>query len=293
MFKAAPSFLSLEELRDFIPQALLKCLVSVQDLARASNLSTHRLYKAPLGLYAKGNLALLNQPGIAIIGTRKPNQYARQLSALLASELVKRGFVILSGGALGVDSIAQASSGKNSILVSPAGLDTAYPRENQALFDRLGREGLLLSEYGEGFRPRRYSFLERNRIILALSLAVLVPQADLRSGSSASARLALALKKPLFVLPHRLGESLGTQELLSRGLARAIYDVGDFADGLCKELGLEDSMGAVEAMEGAGLLEFASQNGLFAEALEKFGSQVFEYELEGKIRRNGIYIQLN
>ncbi|RDU60599.1 DNA processing protein DprA [Helicobacter sp. MIT 14-3879] len=265
----------------------LEFLISLKNIAKEAKLSSRHLYKQFNGIFAAGNLNLLKKPKVAIIGTRTPNQYVKQHTAILSAQLSQKGFVILSGGAIGIDSIAHSHSGDNSILVSPAGLNLNYPKENSSLIERIRSNALILSEYEESVMPRAYSFLERNRIIVILSDLVIIPQADLRSGSSSSANLCIALKKNLFVFPHRMNESLGTQELLSRGSAKAIYDIESFVTSLCEKFEI-----VYEERQQDTLLEFASKNGLFAEAMQKFGNQVLEYELEGKIKRNGIYIEL-
>ncbi len=277
----------MQQLEEYIDSQKTYLLLSMRDIAQTFNLSSRHLYKDFCGIFYSGNLHLLKKPKIAIIGTRTPNQYSKQYTAILSAQLSQSGFVIVSGGAIGIDTIAHLNSESNSILVSPVGLHQVYPRQNKALFKQIQTYGLLLSEYPDNASPRAYHFLERNRIIVALSDIVIIPQADLQSGSSSSARLCKALQKPLFVLPQRINESLGTQELLNQGDAKAIYNIESFVSTLSKTWNLTP-----QQKEQDGLLDFASNNGLFVEALQKFGNQVLEYELQGKIRRNGLYIEL-
>lgn len=279
-------FLGKQELQAYVDTEKLTLLETMGERAKEAALSSRHLYKRFNGLYAVGNLNLLAQPKVAIIGTRKPNQYARQLAATLAQSLSQAGFVIVSGGAIGIDCIAQSNSVRN-ILVSPAGLNRIYPKENAKLFESIRANGLLLSEYEGESMPYAHSFLERNRIIIALSDIVIIPQADQKSGSSSSANLCVALQKELFVLPHRLHESLGTQELLAQNRAHAIYDVAQFVGMLCSRFEIHKEVVSEDA-----LLAFASKQGLFSDALQLFGDKVFEYELEGKIQRDGLYIRL-
>lgn len=234
----------------------------------------------PRTLYYRGNLALLEStPKIAIVGSRKPNPYTKSLVATLASKIARRGGVVVSGGALGVDIIAHTNALPRTIMFSPASLEILYPRSNAPTIARMMNESLVLSEYERAYMPHRFSFLERNRLVVGLSEAVIIPQADLYSGSMQSARIALELQKPLFVLPHRLGESEGTNALLAQGKARAIYDVDEFLSLFFSE---------VRAEPEDELLRFCAGGVGFEEAYARFGERVLEYELEGRlVRENG------
>ena len=132
--------------------------------------------------------------------------------------------------------------------------------------------------------PQGFDFLLRNRLIIALSDAVVVAQADLQSGSMQSARLSYEMQKPLFVLPQRLEESRGTNLLLQDKKANLIADFKAFAAhfGSVKEdVGEKDEF-----------LQFCQKGVRVEEALEKFGEKVYEYELEGKIAIEGVFIRL-
>lgn len=286
-------FFSNLQLDRIFSQRQMKSLLSIKYIAKQHNLSSKHAYKDFQGIFAIGNLDLLKSPIVAIVGTRYPNQYSKQYTAMLSHKLSKQGFAIISGGAIGIDCIAHQNSDTNSILVSPVGLNQIYPKQNKSLFEKIRSSGLLLSEYEDNEMPKPYQFLERNRIIIALSDLVIIPQADLQSGSSSSARLCVALDKPLFVLPHRMNESLGTQELLHFGNASAIYNVESFINHINQKYNFnKEETASQDSSKADKLLEFASNNGLFVEALQKFGDVVFEYELQGKIRRNGLYIEL-
>ena len=281
------SFIDSSILSEYIGKEKLEILHNIPNIAKQCNLSSKYLYKDFKGIMIQGNLDLLKKPKVAIIGTRTPNQYVKSYTAALAKKFATKGFVIISGGAVGIDSIAHEHSGPNSIMVLPSGIDTYYPKENISLIDSVRQQGLLMSEYKNGFTPRKHSFLERNRIIIALSDIIIIPQADLRSGSSSSANLSVALKKPLFVLPHRLNESLGTQALLHNNKAMGIYDLELFIQNICKSFDINYANDKDDE-----ILQFAKNHGFFDEALQKFGNKILEYELEGKIRRNGLYIEV-
>ncbi|WP_104697410.1 MULTISPECIES: DNA-processing protein DprA [unclassified Helicobacter] len=229
----------------------------------------------PKNLFYVGNKNLLTKNLIvAIVGTRKPNPYTKIFCATLARELSKYG-VIISGGALGIDIIAHQNSLPNTIMVSPSSLDYIYPSANASIIKDIANQGLIISEYKEQYQPKKYSFLQRNRIIIHLSDIVIIPQADLESGSMQSAQMAIQAKKPLYVLPHRIDESLGTNALLEDNQAKGIYNIQKFLSSLnLKKHSIQDD-----------LLEFCSQYNDFEEALMKFGDRLLEYELDGKIKR--------
>lgn len=189
--------------------------------------SLNALPNPPKRLFFKGDANLLSHKKVAIVGTRAPNPYTKNLTALLASRIA-RFAAIVSGGALGTDCVAHRGGFPHTIMVSPSGLNIPYPRENAKLIEAIGREALILSEYESDFMPRKESFLERNRLVIALSDLVILPQGDLKSGTSASARIALELGKPIFTLPQRYGESPLTTALLAQNKAKAIYDIDDF-----------------------------------------------------------------
>lgn len=214
---------------------------------------------------------------IAIVGTRKPNQYTKSFVATLASRIARHNGVVISGGAIGVDIIAHTYSFPRTIMFSPSGLDIYYPKSNSKMIKQMMKESLVISEYELGYMPYQYSFLERNRLVIALSDYVIIPQADMRSGSMQSARIANKLKKPVFVLPHRIGESDGTNTLLAQGKAQGIYSIDAF---------IESIFGASKMMDADDeILAFCATNPSFDEAYERFGDKIYEYELNGKILR--------
>ena len=233
-------------------------------------------------LFYTGNLKLLESKAIiAIIGSRSPNPYAKALSAQLASKLAKAGASIISGGAMGIDIIAHQNSLPSTIMISPSSLDQIYPPTNAKTIQEIAKKSLILSEYEKAYNPHKYSFLMRNRIIIALADAIIIPYADLKSGSQNSANVALKLDKKLFTIPHRLGESNATNALLSAKKMEAIYDIDEFIT----SLGLQE-------MQNDEILDFCSHMPSFEEASLRFGQKILEYELEGKIVRENGYVRV-
>jgi DNA processing protein len=131
----------------------------------------------------------------------------------------------VSGSALGVDAIAHQYANNNTIAVMANSLDIKYPIFNSKLIRNIYQNSLALSEYQDTTEPTKYSFINRNRIVVALSKILIIAQADLNSGSLRSAEYAIKYNIPIYVLPHQIGESLGTDKLLQDGIAKPIYDI--------------------------------------------------------------------
>ncbi|MCI5969248.1 DNA-processing protein DprA [Helicobacter sp.] len=242
-------------------------------------------------LYYCGNLELLKAPKVTIIGTRNPNPYAQNFTQTIAQKLSKNGIVIVSGGALGIDIIAHANSLPNTIMISPSSLDYIYPRSNAPMISKIYKQGLILSQFAPTYTPHRYSFLERNKIVISLGECVVIPQADLYSGSMQSAIYALSLRKNIFVPPHHLGQSLGTQSLAKNNQAKVIWDIDEFVSEICASI-LDSNITPSSRNLSDEILDFCQSNPFFEEAFLRFGEVLFEYELEGKIRRNNGRIEV-
>lgn len=240
------------------------------------------LEKIPSKLYYKGDISLLSLPKIAIIGSRRMSSYTKNCVLNLASACKNAGVVVVSGGAIGVDIYAAKASLPLSIAVFANGLDRIYPSINKNTIQELYTSGLALSENEPLYLPKPYDFLLRNRIIIALSTAIVVAQADFKSGSIASAILANKLKKSVYVLPQRLGESNATNDLLAKGKAKLLFDFDEFASSF-----------GTPVKKSQDELILAVKNGTkLDELLKSFGQKVYEYELEGKIAINGVNIHI-
>ncbi|MDR1452095.1 MAG: DNA-protecting protein DprA [Helicobacteraceae bacterium] len=224
----------------------------------------------PKALYYKGDPSLLERPLAAIVGSRIASNYAKAQTKKIASALAKAGAVVVSGGASGVDNAAHEAAFPNTIAILAGSIDT----DKRKHIESIGKNALILSEYEKETTPRNWSFVHRNRLITGLAAAVLVTQAEAKSGSDASCRLALKQSKRLYVLPHRLGESEATNELLASGKAKAIWS----EETLLNDLGLRAA-----PKENDPLLLFAADRPPLEAAMEKFGALVYEYELGGKI----------
>jgi len=229
----------------------------------------------PTPLFALGNLDLLKRPKISIVGTRHPITYTKIYTQELAQKLSNAGVCIVSGGAQGVDGIAHQSAGiSNTIMVAGTGLDIRYPSLHVKLIEGIEKEGLVLSQFEAGQPSMKWNFPRRNELVVALGEVLIVTQADLKSGTMHSIEFALKMQKPIYVLPHRLGESEGTNWLLKQNLATPLHDVDSFV----AQFGQSDLTCNDE------FLNYCSTQPLYHEAVAKYADKVFEYECLGKIR---------
>ena len=153
---------------------------------------------------------------LAIVGSRRVDDYGRAATRALAEEAARVGWVVVSGGARGVDGVAHEAAleaGGRTIVVLGGGFARPYPAEHARLFRRVTAQGALLSEYPPDRRPRPFQFPERNRLVAALSDAVLVTRAAANSGALGTARVADALGRPILAVPgdvtYRLGAGVG------------------------------------------------------------------------------------
>jgi len=141
---------------------------------------------------------------VAIVGTRFCDPWAAAYARELAGDLVKAGRVVVSGGAVGIDTAAHQGAldaGGSTVAVLPSGLGNPYPGANRGLFQRAAQAGCVLSELGPDDAVGRHSFLERNRLVAALSSIVIVVQAPVRSGSLSTAAFAKQLNRMVFAVP--------------------------------------------------------------------------------------------
>jgi DNA processing protein len=241
--------------------------------------------KYPENLYYHGNIDLLTRQKISIIGSRKPNQYTQQMTHRLASELSRVGVCIISGGAMGVDAIAHRGAGAEStIAVLPCGIDLRYPALNKSLLESIEKNGLTISQFEPGFQATNWSFVVRNEVVVALGEMLIVTQADVESGSMRSVEFALEMGKKIYVLPHRIGESEGTNALLAEGKAEAIYDIDRFIEQVSKS--------SIRREITDPFLVFCFDSPTYEEAVSRFPDRVFEAEFKGSIEvRNGrVYV---
>lgn len=253
----------------------------------------------PKGIYVAGEIPDL--PMIAVVGTRAPSDYGRRLTYQIAGSLAKAGFCLVSGMAMGVDTVvhrAALDARGSTIAVLGSGVDYAYPRCNQGMYeDILKSGGAVISEYPNGTTPFKSHFPARNRIISGLSLAVVVTEADAKSGSLITANFALQQDRMVMAVPGNITslKSAGPNNLIKNGA----YLVTDSSD-ILAILGLKDpSMVNIrpkaDSKEEAMIIDLLCKQALSTEQLitqtgldaVNMASIISLMEITGKIRNLG------
>lgn len=192
------------------------------------------LYDKPTVLYYKGKYTCDDSLSIGIVGTRKATAYGKWACEKFTKELVNLGVTIVSGLALGIDTVAHKSAldaGGRTIGVLGNGLDKVYPKSNHGLYKEVENNGCILSEFPLGTEPLSYNFPQRNRIIAGLSLGIIVIEAKEKSGSLITAHSALDQGKEVFSLPGNINSiySGGTNRLIKDG-AKPLLDIDDIIE---------------------------------------------------------------
>jgi DNA processing protein len=221
-FVSARNQISPEKIEDTLLKENIN-LIDLSDPAYPRLLS--EIYDPPALLFYKGSLSCLKNNSLGVVGTRKNTAYGEQACINLSAELVKNNFVIISGLALGIDSIAHQSAidnGGYTVAVLGSGVDKSsiYPSSNRYLAEKImACGGLIISEFPIGTSPLPYNFPMRNRIISGLSLGILVIEAALKSGALITARAALEQNREVFAVPGSIFSPLseGPNLLIKQG----------------------------------------------------------------------------
>jgi DNA processing protein len=182
-------------------------VIAFDDAAYPPRLRARLDNDAPPLLFAVGDLALLSRPGIGAVGARSASQYGLDVAAQIGDAVGRTGACLISGLALGIDAAAHEAAleaGGGTIAVLGCGVDVYYPRRNIELQRRIATTGLLLSELLPGEPPRKRQFPHRNRIIAALSKAVVVVEAGARSGAITTASHAMGQDIPVYGVPNAI-----------------------------------------------------------------------------------------
>ena len=175
----------------------------------------------PYFLFFKGNIDVINNRSIAVVGARKCSNYGMAVTKVLTKELITNNITLISGGARGVDSIAHKTALENggiNICVLGCGIDKVYPAENRKLFSQIQEKGVVISEFLPGTPPLKPNFPRRNRIISGLSGGVIVTEASKKSGSLITAGFALKKDKQVIAVPGSIfyEGARGSNELLKK-----------------------------------------------------------------------------
>ncbi len=193
--------------------------------------SLRAIDKPPPLLYCKGEYENLDQLSIAMVGTRKYSNYGKRVAEKLSSELVKAGFTVVSGMALGIDTFshqAAINAGGRTVAVMGTGFGNPYPQSNANLMRRIAEQGAVFTEFPLDQGPTRWSFPQRNRIISGLSRGVIVVEAPEKSGALITARNGLEQGREVFAVPGdvRRPSMKGTHQLIKDG-AKLVEDSSD------------------------------------------------------------------
>lgn len=183
-----------------------------------------QIYQPPKELFVMGEIKdLFNKPTLAVVGSRKASPYGRLVTEKLVKAVASRGVAIVSGLAIGIDSIAHQAaidSGGQTIAVLPCGLDEVYPRSHLSLAKSIIKSGgLVISEYPPHTQAFKQHFIARNRLIAGLSDAILLTEAAIKSGSLHTANFGLEAGKDIFAVPGSINSptSEGCNNLIKNG----------------------------------------------------------------------------
>ena len=242
----------------------------------------------PPGLWALGQLPTV--PGVAVVGTRRCTRYGVDLAEGFGRAIAKSGWSTLSGLARGIDTASHRGCLRvpgHATAILGSGIDVCYPRENRSLYDRLlSLGGCVISEYGAGTPPDRWRFPARNRLIAAMSGAVVVVEAGLTGGALITARLAAEIGRPVFAVPGDVDRpaSEGCNRLIRDG-AFPVLGATDLIEELSLILGPPQKQPqTVIPDDGVEIAMLPDLWGLtVAETLIKLG----KLEVEGVVRRSG------
>jgi DNA processing protein len=194
------------------------------------------IYDPPITLYVKGAwLECLEQPCVAIVGSRRCSTYGQNAASMLARDLAQRGVTIVSGFARGIDAAAHRGAiegGGRTVAVLGTGIDQVYPRDHKKLAEEvLAAAGAIVSQFPLATPPVSENFPYRNRIISGLSLGVIVVEAAENSGSLITARLAIEQNREVFAVPGNITSrnSFGTNYLIKGAGAKLVQQWQDVA----------------------------------------------------------------
>jgi DNA processing protein len=194
----------------------------------------------PLTLFVRGDLALLNYPSIAVVGTRKPTPYGMAVAEKLGGDLAAAGLSVISGMARGIDTAAHRAAlavGGQTTAVFGCGVDMIYPAENRRLHEEISTKGLAISEFPMGAPAYPQNFPIRNRIVSGMSCGVLVVEGAQYSGSAITARLAMDQGREVFAIPGNITSqaSWGPNLLIRQG-AKLVTTAQDIVNELTPEV---------------------------------------------------------
>ncbi len=262
----------------------------------------------PVLLYAKGDLAVLNRPAFAIVGSRNATKQGEANAEAFAAALARAGLTIVSGLAAGIDAAAHRGALQevpSTIAVIGTGIDRIYPARNEALAREIADRGCIVSEFPLGTPPLAANFPRRNRLIAGMARGCLVVEAAQQSGSLITARLAAEAGREVFAIPGSIHspQSKGCHALIKQG-AKLVESAQDILEELRWENVVDpaalppvaeaetDPILVALGGDPCDLDTLAARTGLAADALL---AQLLPLELDGRIAQlpGGRYQRLN
>jgi len=189
----------------------------------------------PAVVFRQGPCTLDDRVRVAIVGTRKCTPYGRDIARELGASLAHRGVDVVSGLASGIDAAAHAGAASQDparmVAVVAGGVDVVYPPRNRGLYEKVATSGALLSEWPLGASPAPWRFPARNRLVAAMSAAIVVVESPEKGGSMYTVDEALTRDRAVFAVPGNIRSpvSRGTNKLIADG-AHALYDINDLLD---------------------------------------------------------------
>ncbi|MBI5020336.1 MAG: DNA-protecting protein DprA [Ignavibacteriales bacterium] len=191
-----------------------------------------KIYDPPPFIFYKGTFQETDRYSIAIVGTRNPSEYGISITERFCDELSRLGIIVVSGLARGIDTVAHTNvlkSGGRTLSVIGSGIDVIYPPENRTLFEKITKNGAVISEYEMGAKPDAVNFPKRNRIISGLTLGTIVVETDIGGGAMITANTALDQNREVFALPGNVNskKSRGCNLLIREGRAKLVECIDD------------------------------------------------------------------
>lgn len=200
------------------------------------------IYDPPVLLYYMGELREKDRYSISIVGTRTPSDYGRRVCVDLTKELSDKGIPIVSGLAIGIDSIAHNTCIENGNLtyaVLGSGVDNLYPPDNRILYQKIIEQGAVISEFEVGSKAEKVNFPRRNRVVSGITLGTIIIESAAKGGSLITAECALDQNKELFAVPGNIKarNSEGCNNLIKKGYAKLVMNADDVISELSYKIG--------------------------------------------------------
>lgn len=234
LFKKIPSNINKTDINEYLDRLKAQNIDTITILDDNYPERLRNIYDNPLVLYKKGNIIEKDSLSIGIVGSRKTTAYGRWACEKFTKELVSLGVTIVSGIALGIDTIAHnvaIENGGRTVGIIGNGLDIVYPKSNEKLYEKISKNGAILTEFPLGTPPLAYNFPQRNRIISGISCGIIVVEAMEKSGSLITAHHGIEQGKDIFAIPGNINSiySKGTNKLIKDG-AIPLLDMEDILD---------------------------------------------------------------